>query len=148
MIPSTNGYTAVPTEISQILHLQQVIRLPNINFDAEPVAGPTRSIVATSGRPPRPQPKGLRMRYFHSGFGERDPGILGFSESEGEVATAVRSTPKEKQHHSKKAEMRKHEAEGEASPSKKHRKTRDSEEAKKRREKKEKRRLKEAAKAQ
>ena len=84
------------------------------------------------------------MRYFHSGFGERDPGILGSSDSEHEIALPVRSTPKEKHLHSKKGEKRKHEAEDEAS-SKKHRKTRDPEEAKKRREKKEKKRLKEAA---
>jgi len=88
------------------------------------------------------------MRYFHSGFGERDPGILGSSDDEAEAAAIPANNTSKKSHNVKKAEKRKHEADTEPSSSKKHRKDRDPDEAKRRREKKEKKRLKELAKAQ
>lgn len=69
------------------------------------------------------------MRYFHSGFGDPDPGTLGSSDSEPD-ASAPQSL--------NKPEKRKHEHTGD-SPAKKHKKHRTPEEIKKREEKKAKR---------
>lgn len=75
LVPSEKGYSAVEVPVSRSLVLQQVISLPNLNGDANPAA--------RKGRTPRPQPKGLRMRYKPFGFGAGDPGaILGSDESE------------------------------------------------------------------
>jgi len=66
-------------------------QLPDEITGSEASASITRSTV----KAPRPQLKGLKMRYFHSGFGEQDPGILGESDSEDEdveMATAQADT--------------------------------------------------------
>jgi hypothetical protein len=145
MVPGKDGYVTVPKKISQTLHLQQVVRLPKIDSNPahqKATEGPAAYIVTPFNKAPRPQPKGLRMRYFPTGFGDRDPGVLGSSDSEAE-ALPVRTQP------SKKAEKRKHGAAHEpevAGTPKKHR-HKDPDEAKRRREKKEKKRLKEMAKA-
>lgn len=86
------------------------------------------SITKSSVREHRKQVKGLRMRYFHSGFGDQDPGVLGDSESEDDAAAQA---PK-----LNKAEKRRRSDAGAEAPTKKHKKHRTPEELKKREEKK------------
>lgn len=80
------------------------------------------------------------MRYFHSGFGDTEPGTLGSSDSEAETpAPAGLGIPNGSQVLNK-PEKRKHEGvnglEQSGSPTKKHKKLRTPEEIKKREEKK------------
>ncbi|KAJ9647252.1 hypothetical protein H2201_003852 [Coniosporium apollinis] len=85
MMPGAKGYTPVPTGNLETLHLQQVVRLPHLSKkQADPMRG---SDAAASYDTPavkviRQQPKGLRMRFRPSGFGDEDPGSIGSSESE------------------------------------------------------------------
>ncbi|KAF2198570.1 hypothetical protein GQ43DRAFT_474415 [Delitschia confertaspora ATCC 74209] len=149
MVPSSNGYVAVPKPLRKSLHLQEVIRLPSLTASqSNPNTGSAAaaSVTAASTKAPRPQPKGLRMRYFPSGFGDKDPGILGSSDDEAETAPAVGlGVPKFSQN---KSEKRTRDGAAVESPAKKVKKTRDPEEEKRRAEKKERKRLKESAKAQ
>lgn len=92
------------------------------------------SITKSSVREHRPQVKGLRMRYFHSGFGDQDPGVLGDSESEDDAAAPTPAL--------NKAEKRRRSDAGAEVPTKKHKKHRTAEELKKREEKKAKRKEK------
>src|SRR5262249_31139997 len=58
MIPSKEGYTAAPLPISQVMHLQQVARVPHAHsLDSQPRAE------AQTSKLKRSQPAGLRMRY-------------------------------------------------------------------------------------
>lgn len=129
----------VPTRISQTLHLQQVVRLPNLNLEEqEKNTGDEviESITKSTIRAPREQLKGLKMRYFHSGFGKDEPGTLGSSDSEAEPPAQANGT-----HVPKKAAKRKlEEVAGVESPEKKHKKHRTPEEIKKREQKKARRR--------
>jgi hypothetical protein len=154
LLPHGGGFKAAGVDISRTLHLQQMIRLPNlssrqadINTGSEAASSITRSTI----RAPRPQVKGLRMRFMPSGFGDEDPGMIGSSDSEMDVsthATARLSTPNGRSA-ATKTKKRKHEAvnaeEKSASPVKKHKKHKTPEEKEQRR--KEKKRQKEAAKA-
>ncbi|KAF2025036.1 hypothetical protein EK21DRAFT_104235 [Setomelanomma holmii] len=141
------------------LHLEAVVKLPHLsskqadpNLGSEAAASITRSTI----RAPRPQLKGLKMRFRPTGFGNGAAGALGDSESEDELPqeTAGLGTPDELNLPSRiRKEKRKHaEANGEASteaPSKKPKKHRTAEEQKQkdeaRRAKKEKKRAQEAA---
>ncbi|KAK5149969.1 hypothetical protein LTR04_006911 [Oleoguttula sp. CCFEE 6159] len=67
------------TQIAQTLHLQQIVRLPDLsNKQATPT---TSSGAATATRKPsqgaRQQPMGLKMRSLPIGFGSGKPGTLG-----------------------------------------------------------------------
>jgi hypothetical protein len=140
LIPRQNGYKAVSARITQTLHLQQVPRLPKLSSeqaDQNTGSEAARSITASSIRAPRPQLKGLRMRYFHSGFGDPDPGILGDSESEDEEPS--RTVTNGVQALNKPGKRKQEEVagtEGAEAPVKKHKKHRTPEELKKREEKK------------
>lgn len=87
LIPQDVGYKSVSAKISQTLHLQAVVRLPEpssvhetSNIGSEFAASITRSTI----RAPRPQVKGLKMRFLPSGFGGEATSTLGESDSEGE----------------------------------------------------------------
>ncbi|KAF2466668.1 uncharacterized protein BDR25DRAFT_292997 [Lindgomyces ingoldianus] len=143
LVPSTVGYKAVPTRISQTLHLQQVIRLPKVSpkqADTNTTSAAAASITTSTVRAPRPQVKGLRMRYFPSGFGLQDPGIIGSSESEDDVPVTAGLGIPNGIHPSQKREKRKYDevngTERTESATKKHKKHRTPEEIKKREEKK------------
>ena len=69
MIPSNEGYTTIPSAISQVMRLQQVVRLPHAHSpDSQPPAE------AQSSKLKRPQPAGLRMRYRPPGSGNYEAG--------------------------------------------------------------------------
>ncbi|KAF2084549.1 hypothetical protein K490DRAFT_68668 [Saccharata proteae CBS 121410] len=86
LVPGPKGYETVKSNIAETLHLQQVVRLPNLtNKQADQSRGSDAAaqpfIPAT--KPVRQQPKGLRMRFHPVGF-EDEPGVIGSSESEAE----------------------------------------------------------------
>ncbi|KAH8727253.1 DNA-directed RNA polymerase I subunit RPA34.5-domain-containing protein [Phaeosphaeriaceae sp. PMI808] len=85
MLPGQNGYKPLSTRISQSLHLQAIVSLPKLglekidqNTGSEAAASITRSTI----RAPRPQLKGLKMRFLPTGFGKGNAGTLGDSDSE------------------------------------------------------------------
>jgi len=85
LVPAEKGYQAVHSDFAQTLHLQQIIRLPKLSGkQADPSRGSdaAASYHTRATKSPRPQPKGLRMRFRPSGFGVEDPGIIGLSEDE------------------------------------------------------------------
>jgi hypothetical protein len=131
----------------QLPHLSS--KQADVNTGSEAASSITRSTI----RAPRPQLKGLKMRFLPTGFGAGDVGTLGDSDSEGEApqGTAGLGMPDELNLPSRK-EKRKHTAsngdEGTDSQAKKHKKQRTTEEAQRkeeRRAKKEKKRAQQAA---
>jgi hypothetical protein len=78
----------VSTPISQTFNVRQVIHLPKLSLkQADPNTGSeaAASITRSTIRAPRPQVKGLKMRYFPSGVEDRTPITLGCSDSEDEA---------------------------------------------------------------
>ncbi|KAI4717946.1 hypothetical protein E4T48_05827 [Aureobasidium sp. EXF-10727] len=135
LLPSSksDAYTAVEIPVSKTLHLQQTIRLPNLSaYQTDPNTGSNAaaSLRTPTISAPRPQPKGMRMRYKPPGFGDEDPGLIGSSEDESDAnakqveksAKEARSkrkrdekeaeTPKEKKRFRKAAEAAEKLAEG------------------------------------
>ncbi|KAF2018465.1 hypothetical protein BU24DRAFT_491424 [Aaosphaeria arxii CBS 175.79] len=153
LIPRPDGFKAVSMPITQTFHLQQVLHLPNITTkQTNPSTGSeaTRSITSSTIRAPRPQVKGLRMRYWHSGFGDDEPGTIGSSDDETERPTRTPGlVVSNGSQILKKPEKRKHEGANGPSeaPSKKHKKHKTAEEIKKKEEKKAKKDRKRAAEA-
>ncbi|KAF2679070.1 hypothetical protein K458DRAFT_375478 [Lentithecium fluviatile CBS 122367] len=158
VIPRENGYKTVPKRISQTLNIRQVINLPKLSLkQADPNTGSeaAASITRSTIRVPRPQVKGLKMRYFPSGVADHTPITLGFSDSEDEAPPAPPAglgVPNEN-HIGSKSEKRKHaEVNGDGAgehPSKKHKKHMTAEEIQRKAQKKakkERRRQKELAK--
>jgi hypothetical protein len=103
LVPQKNGYSAgkqvaciyhplnsnaslVPAKISQTLHLRELVKLPKLSAkQADPNTGSeaAASITRSTIRAPRPQVKGLKMRYLPLGFvGAENGGVLGDSDSE------------------------------------------------------------------
>ncbi|KAF2815008.1 uncharacterized protein BDZ99DRAFT_379113 [Mytilinidion resinicola] len=82
MLPGHEGYKAVPAPIARSLNLQQIVQLPKLSSAQvnQRKGSKTPSTIA-----PRAQPKGLRMRFLPSGFGDVEPGIIGSSDSEAEA---------------------------------------------------------------
>lgn len=98
LIPESNGYVKAPVIISNSFKLQQVLSLPKLCKSKDRRAENGVDLVASGVRPiksARPQPKGLRMRFKPSGFGNEDTGIIGSSDSEGELASTPRHTSKQ-----------------------------------------------------
>jgi len=135
--------TTVPAKISKTLHLQELVRLPklsskqaDINTGSEAAASITRSTI----RAPRPQVKGLKMRYLPLGFvGGSTGGVLGDTDSEEDDVPQERAglAAPNGLNLPTKAGKRKHtEANGDEAPSKKIKKHRSPEEIKKKEEKK------------
>ncbi|GAB7343466.1 hypothetical protein MBLNU457_1487t1 [Dothideomycetes sp. NU457] len=82
---SGKGYAPIKAPVSRTLHVQQIITLPNLSKkQANPVTG--SNAAGDANRPPvrgpKPQPKGLRMRYKPPGFGSGRPGAIGSDDSE------------------------------------------------------------------
>ncbi|KAF2501260.1 hypothetical protein BU16DRAFT_555754 [Lophium mytilinum] len=99
MLPGPEGYTTVPTRIARTLNLQQIIQLPKLSL-AQANQGSGSKTPSTKA--PRPQPKGLRMRFLPSGFGDVEPGTIGSSDSEAEVrkpSSANKLHPPKKRKH-------------------------------------------------
>lgn len=76
LLPSTqtNNYRPSKTNIIKTLHLQQLVSLPS--HAPEPAVNPSHPASATDSykKTPRPQPEGLRMRYYP--FGASDDSDL------------------------------------------------------------------------
>ncbi|KAF9701739.1 hypothetical protein EKO04_000581 [Ascochyta lentis] len=143
LVPQKNGYSAVPARISQTLHLQQVVRLPKLSSkQADPNTGSeaAASITRSTIRAPRPQVKGLKMRYLPLGFvGGDSGGVLGDTDSEEDDVPQERAglAAPNGLNLPTKASKRKHtETNGEEAPSKKIKKHKTPEEMKKKEEKK------------
>lgn len=75
--------------ITQFLNLQALVELPHLtskqadqNTGSEAAASITRSTI----RAPRPQLKGLKMRFLPTGFGHGAVGTIGESDSEDDAA--------------------------------------------------------------
>ncbi|KAH7095213.1 DNA-directed RNA polymerase I subunit RPA34.5-domain-containing protein [Paraphoma chrysanthemicola] len=162
LVPQQNGYKSVNSRVSQTLHLQAVVQLPELSSkQADPKLGSeaAASITRSTIRAPRLQLKGLKMRFRPSGSGGGDLGTLGDSESEAEILkdTAGLGMPNKLNLPSRprKDKRKLAETNGDAtteSPARKHKKHRTPEEAKRRdeakRAKKEKKRAHEAARVQ
>ncbi|TVY36548.1 hypothetical protein LSUB1_G005557 [Lachnellula subtilissima] len=75
MVPnsSDDGYQTVRKPIDQILHLQQIIKIPGMDGSTATLAKAT----VPAKKPVRPQPMGLKMRFLPIGFGTGDPGKIG-----------------------------------------------------------------------
>lgn len=90
LLPSSksDAYTAVEVPVTKTLHLQQTIRLPNLSaYQTDPNTGSNAaaSVRTPAVSAPRPQPKGMKMRYKPPGFGDEDPGLIGSSEDESDT---------------------------------------------------------------
>lgn len=138
-----SNFLVVPTRISQSFHVQQVINLPKLTSrqaDQNTGSEAAASITASTIRAVKPQVKGLKMRFFPSGYQDSAPAILGEPDSEfdtPQLPPAGLGVPKGLCPPAKK-EKRKHskgEEEMEA-PAKKHKTQRTEEEQAKRDEKK------------
>ena len=87
LIPSEGGkgYGTVKTTVAKTLHFQRIINLPNLSKrQANPTTGSNAAAEAGQQqvRGPKPQPKGLKMRYKPPGFGSGQPGAIGSDSSE------------------------------------------------------------------
>ncbi|KAI9822463.1 MAG: hypothetical protein M1827_000182 [Pycnora praestabilis] len=87
LVPSQSGdgYRLAPINITQRLHLQQMIRVPSLtNGKPSPSADGSQSgvtIKTPAVKPVRPQPQGLKMRFRPFGFGNGTAGKIGSSSS-------------------------------------------------------------------
>ncbi|KAF2144518.1 uncharacterized protein K452DRAFT_356693 [Aplosporella prunicola CBS 121167] len=123
MIPTDQGYVAVPSDFAETLHLQEIIHLPNLsNKQSDPARGSdaAASFTVPAAKPIRQQPKGLRMRYRPYGAVDTEAGVIGSSDSEGDESLQIRpkrkhegidgteaaakKAKKDKKHRSKEAE--------------------------------------------
>ena len=120
LIPGEKGYAATDLPVSRSLVLQQVISLPNLPAfeESEKTKDNSATPVLQRGkRDPRPQPKGLRMRYRPLGHVAGEPGaVQGVDESEDEnVDTAPTfRAPKGGQSEKEKEKERKRKRDGDA----------------------------------
>lgn len=82
-----NNYRAAATAISQTLHLQQLVNLPNIGTASGVPAESTHTTAGLSRgftKAVRPQPKGMKMRYLPLGDTEGRLGRMGLGSSTSE----------------------------------------------------------------
>lgn len=160
LVPQKNGYSAgkqatcihhscnsntlsVPAKISQTLHLRELVKLPKLSSkQADPNTGSeaAASITRSTIRAPRPQVKGLKMRYLPLGFvGADSGGVLGDSDSEEDQVPQERAglaAPNGLNLPTKAGKRKLADANVEEAPSKKVKKHRTPEEMKKKEEKK------------
>lgn len=101
LLPGTEGFSASEIPISQSLNLQQKIVLPKLTSKqartetgSEAAADVWRT-ATVNGEGPRPQPKGMRMRYKPPGFGLGEPG-LGSDDDEEEGGVSLPKAKKAK----------------------------------------------------
>ncbi|KAF1922636.1 uncharacterized protein M421DRAFT_426705 [Didymella exigua CBS 183.55] len=143
LVPGKHGYRTALAKIQQTLHLQELVRLPKLTSkQADPRTGSeaAASITRSTIRAPRPQVKGLKMRYTPLGFtGAVSGGVLGDTDSEEDEVPQERAglaAPNGLNLPTKAAKRRHSEANGDEVPTKKAKKHRTPEELKKREEKK------------
>ena len=150
----TKYYFTAPSPISQTLNLQQVVHLPNLTkarVDPASSSAAAASSNTNSTKPVRQQPKGLRMRFLPSGFGDEDPGTLGSSDSETPTPARPAFRMPDGPRPTHRTEKRNHEEmnginQVSSSPVKKPKKTKDQDDSKKKMEKKARKREKEMSK--
>lgn len=134
----------VPTQVSHSFHVQQVISLPKLTSkqaDQNTGSEAAASITASTIRAVKPQVKGLKMRFFPSGFEDSAPTTLGDSDDEADApAPAGLGVPVGFDPPARKEKKRKHEqsnaGEEAESSAKKHKKHRTAGEQQQRDEKK------------
>ncbi|KAH7401535.1 DNA-directed RNA polymerase I subunit RPA34.5-domain-containing protein [Pyrenochaeta sp. MPI-SDFR-AT-0127] len=93
LAPQADGYKIVSARISQTLHLRAIAHLPSLDSkqaDQRRSLAAAASITRSTIRAPRPQVKGLKMRFIPTGFGGDATSTLGDSDSE---VDARRGTP-------------------------------------------------------
>lgn len=80
LVPSREGerYEVSKRSIDQVLHLQQIVQLPELMTKEKATVPAAKKFV-------RQQPKGLRMRFKPIGFGDEAPGKIGESDDECDV---------------------------------------------------------------
>lgn len=107
--------TIVPAEISETLHLQQIVNIPKLSekkAESSRSSGATQKFVERPWKPARPQPEGLRMRYKPYGYSGDMEGAIGFDDGaltaaskrkHGDTtdATALKKSKKDKKHKEK-----------------------------------------------
>lgn len=150
----TKYYFTAPSPISQTLNLQQVVHLPNLTkarVDPASSSAAAASSNTNSTKPVRQQPKGLRMRFLPSGFGDEDPGTLGSSDSETSTPARPAFRMPDGPRPTHRTKKRNHEEmnginQVSSSPVKKPKKTKDQDDSKKKMEKKARKREKEMSK--
>lgn len=91
--PITN-LTSESKPIEQILHLQQVIRLPGAE-DGAISTSLSEKATFTTKRPARKQPPGLKMRFRPIGFGSGDTGKIGSSSPSAEGSSTQSDSDEE-----------------------------------------------------
>ncbi|KAK7707800.1 hypothetical protein SLS57_009183 [Botryosphaeria dothidea] len=115
LVPTEKGYSAVPAEISETLHLQQIVDIPKLSekkAESSRSSGATQKFVERPWKPARPQPEGLRMRYKPYGYSGDMEGAIGFDDGaltaaskrkHGDTtdATALKKSKKDKKHKEK-----------------------------------------------
>ena len=124
---------AVSIPISQTFHFQQVLRLPNLPSAPPESSAETyvfESITKSTIRAPRPQVKGLKMRFHPAAFGPKLPATIGSSDGEEDEPTPMNGVEiAEASQTSIKAAKRKHEdVNADEAPAKKHKKHKSSDE--------------------
>jgi hypothetical protein len=87
--PKTQAYTSTPVRHIQSYHIQRMATLPKRSETEDKVLEAAQKLV----KPPRKQPKNLKMRFRPLGSGEAPPETLG-SESEGEGEETTFKVPK------------------------------------------------------
>lgn len=85
--PKTQKYHGTPASNVQSYHVQELISIPETN-------GPTSIAAQDYEKPPRTQPKNLKMRFRPVGSGDGPAETLGSSESEGEDEKPEFKVPK------------------------------------------------------
>ena len=77
LVPSREGgkYETSKRGIDQVLHLQQVVDLPELMTEE-------RATIPAATKFVRQQPKGLRMRFKPIGFGDEDTGKIGETDND------------------------------------------------------------------
>jgi hypothetical protein len=141
IVPRQDGYQAVSAGISQTFHLREIVNLPKLtSLQADPNTGSeaAASITRSTIRAPRPQVKGLKMRYFPSGVNDHTPISLGSDDEEDVPAPAPPTSGLAAPSvvHLPVGKRKLEDTNGEERTTKKHKKHRTEEESKKREEKK------------
>jgi len=86
MLPSENGFNALPIEVQKVVHLRQVVKLPTAPQSQAGISSTSTTTIVpqfnVQKRTKREQPSGLRMRYRPPGAGTGDIGRIGSSDSD------------------------------------------------------------------
>jgi hypothetical protein len=85
LLPQDNvGYKAVPTHVTRVLQFQQVLSVQATSSKGRPKT--TSQVLLDTHLPTKPskrsQPRGMKMRFRPSGFGDGELGTIGSSDEE------------------------------------------------------------------